>query len=188
MTRLDSCPIPAPPVATIWPRSSAMTAVGHFTISGDATTVLEALIARHGDFTVSYSLGGLVGSMVMELLCVVVLDMSNTFLEVITEDVLFKWRSAIQKVIQVGFPVSFVVEHIHRMARTFFGQQAGSQCRSQLESVDAKISLKEKELAKLKAKRPKIESDSLSAPPSLTTCLTASALWKDHPLSHGLLG
>ena len=47
-------------------------------------------------------------------------DIEHNFVDTVSTERILQWRAAIQELINVGFAMEFVLDHLHKVARAFF--------------------------------------------------------------------
>ncbi|GKV24597.1 hypothetical protein SLEP1_g34187 [Rubroshorea leprosula] len=121
------------------PLSLVPTAVKIFKVYGDvcATSKMNSSITRN----------------VYILFCATIKEMGDLSLEQVTEGKMLKWRDAIKDALRIEFEAEFAMEHLKKIACGYFGLKA----RSEVESIDIKISKLEAHLNGLKKRKVCIE-------------------------------
>ena len=76
-------------------------------------------------------------------------DIEHNFIDTVSAERILQWRAAVQKLINVGFAVEFILEHLREIARAFFMRKV---CPA-IEAIDVRIELLKKEVADLEGRR-----------------------------------
>ena len=63
-----------------------------FSMPMEGLPLLEGLVRTHGDFTSGFRGGAFLGNILMELLCAVLISLSNSSLDSLSEKKLLEWR------------------------------------------------------------------------------------------------
>jgi hypothetical protein len=71
---------------------------------------------KYGNFISHFKLGIFVGGAMLTLLCCVLAHMRNTNLEDVTETKILEWKSVVQELIQEGFLLEFMLDHLREIA------------------------------------------------------------------------
>ena len=86
-------------------------------------------------------------------------DIEHNFIDTVSAERILQWRAAVQELINVGFAVEFILEHLREIARAFFMRKV---CPA-IEAIDVRIELLKKEVADLEGRREHLLS-SISGP------------------------
>ena len=81
-------------------------------------------------------------------------DIEHNFIDSVSVEKILQWRAAVQELINVGFAVEFILEHLREIARAFFMRRV----RPAVEAIDAHIELLKKEVADLEGRRERLLS------------------------------
>ena len=73
----------------------------------------------------------------LTLLCCVLAHMRNTNLEDISETKILEWKSVMQELIQEGFLLEFMLDHLREIARGMFGRRLVTK----LKALEARIAV-----------------------------------------------
>ena len=139
-----------------------------FFVPIEGLPLLESLLKSHGDFTSGFRGGVFLGNILKELLCVVLVSLSDSSMDSLFEEKLLEWRGLVQDLLVAKFNLSFLLDHLRLLARMLFQRQTSM-------SIDAKIAIAEETLAHahkalqdLKVKRQRVLSSStvLVIPPN----------------------
>ena len=71
----------------------------------------------------------------LTLLCCVLMQIRNTSLEDVTEIKILEWKGVVQKLIQEGFLLGFMIDHLREIARDMFGRRLTAE----LKTLEARI-------------------------------------------------
>ena len=103
--------------------------------------LLESLLKSHGDFTSGFRGGIFLGNILMELLCVVLVSLRNSFVDSLSEERLLEWRWVVQDLLEAKFNLSFLLDHLRLLAHMLFQRQSSK-------SIDVEIAVAEETLAR----------------------------------------
>uniref|UniRef100_A0A2N9EQH2 Aminotransferase-like plant mobile domain-containing protein n=1 Tax=Fagus sylvatica TaxID=28930 RepID=A0A2N9EQH2_FAGSY len=67
----------------------------------------------------------------------VLADMRRTSFKTLSEPKIFSWRSVVQDLIAVGFDLDFMLEHLRKVARKFFGEAIASEMKIVQEQISS---------------------------------------------------
>uniref|UniRef100_A0A2N9JA03 Aminotransferase-like plant mobile domain-containing protein n=1 Tax=Fagus sylvatica TaxID=28930 RepID=A0A2N9JA03_FAGSY len=95
------------------------------------------LTAKFGDFTTHFKFGAGFGGPMLSLLGSVLADMRRTSFKTLSEPKIFSWRSVVQDLIAVGFDLDFMLEHLRKVARKFFGEAIASEIKTVQEQISS---------------------------------------------------
>ena len=112
-----------------WKFEGPLVAYGDFWVYQDAVPLLQGLTAKFGDFTTHFKFGAGFGGPMLSLLGSVLADMRRTSFKTLSEPKIFSWRSVVQDLIAVGFDLDFMLEHLRKVARKFFGEAIDSEIK-----------------------------------------------------------
>ena len=51
-------------------------------------------------------------------------DIEHNFIDIVSAERILQWRAAVQELIRVGFAVEFLLDHLRKIARSFFMKKA----------------------------------------------------------------
>uniref|UniRef100_A0A2N9F869 Uncharacterized protein n=1 Tax=Fagus sylvatica TaxID=28930 RepID=A0A2N9F869_FAGSY len=156
-----------------WPLSGPNMSFLGFSVPAEGLPLLNALLEKHGDFTVGFKLGVGTGDFMLHLLCCVLTDMVHSFFETLTETRILEWRSVVRELMSAGFALDFMLDHLRLVAQTLFSRRIKSAVRT----LDTQIASLRTSLEALESRRGRL----LSA--SVTVDFPVIA-----PVSEGLLG
>lgn len=156
-----------------WPLSGPNMSFLSFSVPAEGLPLLNALLEKHGDFTVGFKLGVGTGDFMLHLLCCVLIDMVHSFFETLTETRILEWRSVVRELMSAGFALDFMLDHLRLVARTLFSRRI----KSAVSTLDTQIASLRTSLEALESRRGQL----LSA--SVTVDFPVIA-----PVSEGLLG
>uniref|UniRef100_A0A2N9EIL7 Aminotransferase-like plant mobile domain-containing protein n=1 Tax=Fagus sylvatica TaxID=28930 RepID=A0A2N9EIL7_FAGSY len=83
------------------------------------------------------SLGAGFGGPMLSLLGSVLADMRRTSFKTLSEPKILSWRSVVQDLIAVGFDLDFMLEHLRKVARKFFGEAIASEMKIVQEQISS---------------------------------------------------
>jgi hypothetical protein len=106
-----------------------------YSVPRDGVQFLEAIWQKYGNFISNFKLGNFVGGAMLTLLCCVLMQMRNTNLEDVTETKILEWKSVVQELIQEGFLLDFVIDHLREVARDMFGRRLTTE----LKTLEARV-------------------------------------------------
>ena len=87
-----------------------------YSVPRDGVQFLKAMWKKYGNFITYFKLGIFVGGAMLTLLCCVLAQMRNTNLEDVTETKILEWKSVVQELIQEGFLLDFMLDHLRERA------------------------------------------------------------------------
>lgn len=128
---------------------------GRYLISEKLMETFMKVFSKHGDISENSNLGIKVRTIVWNLFCNVLNDMSRTEFENITGELLVSWMIGVRTIQLAGFEVGFAFEGWKKIAMAFFGVQAknnniGDHQQDQLiAEMDQKIEEQRLKLQKL---------------------------------------
>uniref|UniRef100_A0A2N9ED07 Aminotransferase-like plant mobile domain-containing protein n=1 Tax=Fagus sylvatica TaxID=28930 RepID=A0A2N9ED07_FAGSY len=105
--------------------------------SSQTQSAVEGLTAKFGDFTTHFKFGAGFGGPMLSLLGSVLADMRRTSFKTLSEPKIFSWRSVVQDLIAVGFDLDFMLEHLRKVARKFFGEAIASEMKIVQEQISS---------------------------------------------------
>ena len=108
-----------------------------YSVPCDGVQFLEAMWKKYGNFISYFKLGIFVGRAMLTLLCCVLAQMRNTNLEDVTETKILEWKSVMQELIQEGFLLEFMLDHLREIARGMFGRRLVTK----LKALEARIAV-----------------------------------------------
>uniref|UniRef100_A0A2N9GMW1 Aminotransferase-like plant mobile domain-containing protein n=1 Tax=Fagus sylvatica TaxID=28930 RepID=A0A2N9GMW1_FAGSY len=120
-----------------WKFEGPLVAYGNFWVYQDAVPLLQGLTAKFGDFTTHFKFGAGFGGPMLSLLGSVLADMRRTSYKTLSEPKIFSWRSVVQDLIAVGFDLDFMLEHLRKVARKFFGEAIASEMKIVQEQISS---------------------------------------------------
>jgi hypothetical protein len=112
-----------------WKFEGPLVVYGNFWVYQDAVPLLQGLSAKFGDFTTHFKFGAGFGGPMLSLLGSVLADMRRTSFRTLSEPKILSWRSVVQDLIAVGFDLDFMLEHLRKVARKFFGEAIASEVK-----------------------------------------------------------
>uniref|UniRef100_A0A2N9FUA4 Aminotransferase-like plant mobile domain-containing protein n=1 Tax=Fagus sylvatica TaxID=28930 RepID=A0A2N9FUA4_FAGSY len=120
-----------------WKFEGPLVAYGNFWVYQDAVPLLQGLSAKFGDFTTHFKFGAGFGGPMLSLLGSVLADMRRTSFKTLSEPKILSWRSVVQDLIAVGFDLDFMLEHLRKVARKFFGEAIASEMKIVQEQISS---------------------------------------------------
>uniref|UniRef100_A0A2N9IFN7 Aminotransferase-like plant mobile domain-containing protein n=1 Tax=Fagus sylvatica TaxID=28930 RepID=A0A2N9IFN7_FAGSY len=120
-----------------WKFEGPLVAYGNFWVYQDAVPLLQGLSAKFGDFTTHFKFGAGFGGPMLSLLGSVLADMRRTSFKTLSESKILSWRSVVQDLIAVGFDLDFLLEHLRKVARKFFGEAIASEMKVVQEQISS---------------------------------------------------
>uniref|UniRef100_A0A2N9I0U6 Aminotransferase-like plant mobile domain-containing protein n=1 Tax=Fagus sylvatica TaxID=28930 RepID=A0A2N9I0U6_FAGSY len=120
-----------------WKFEGPLVAYGNFWVHQDAVPLLQGLSAKFGDFTTHFKFGAGFGGPMLSLLGSVLADMRRTSFKTLSEPKILSWRSVVQDLIAVGFDLDFMLEHLRKVARKFFGEAIASEVKIVQEQISS---------------------------------------------------
>jgi hypothetical protein len=120
-----------------WKFEDPLVAYGNFWVYQDAVPFLQGLSAKFGDFTTHFKFGAGFGGPMLSLLGSVLADMRRTSFKTLSEPKILSWRSVVQDLIAVGFDLDFMLEHLRKVARKFFGEAIASEMKVVQEQISS---------------------------------------------------
>jgi hypothetical protein len=120
-----------------WKFEGPLVAYGNFWVYQDAVPFLQGLSAKFGDFTTHFKFGAGFGGPMLSLLGSVLADMRRTSFKTLSEPKILSWRSVVQDLIAVGFDLDFMLEHLRKVARKFFGEAIASEMKIVQEQISS---------------------------------------------------
>ncbi len=94
-----------------------------YSIPHDGVQFLEAMWKKYGNFITYFKLRIFVGGAMLTLLCCMLAQMRNTNLENVTETKILEWKSIVHELIQEGFLLDFMLDHLREITRDMFGRR-----------------------------------------------------------------
>ena len=94
-----------------------------YSIPCDGVQFLEAMWKKYGNFITYFKLRIFVRGAMLTFLCCVLAQMRNTNLEDVTETKILEWKSVVHELIQEGFFLDFMLDHLRKIARDMFGRR-----------------------------------------------------------------
>ena len=91
-----------------------------FFVPMEGLPLLEVLFKTYGDFTSGFRGGVFLGNILMELLCVVLISLRDSFLDNLSEEKVLEWRGVVQDLIEAKFNLSLLLEHLCSLAHMLF--------------------------------------------------------------------
>uniref|UniRef100_A0A2N9J8N8 Aminotransferase-like plant mobile domain-containing protein n=2 Tax=Fagus sylvatica TaxID=28930 RepID=A0A2N9J8N8_FAGSY len=143
-----------------WRFEGPLVAYGNFWVYQDAVPLLQGLSAKFGDFTTHFKFGAGFGGPMLSLLGCVLADMRRNSFKTLSEPKILSWRSVVQDLIAVGFDLDFMLEHLRKVARKFFGEAIASE----MKIVQEQISSLQSTLAVLVSYQGKLMSAAAASP------------------------
>jgi hypothetical protein len=120
-----------------WRFEGPLVAYGNFWVYQDAVPLLQGLSAKFGDFTTHFKFGAGFGGPMLSLLGSVLADMRRTSFKTLSEPKILSWRSVVQDLIAMGFDLDFMLEHLRKVARKFFGEAIVSEMKIVQEQISS---------------------------------------------------
>jgi hypothetical protein len=108
-----------------------------YSVPCDGVQFLEVIWKKYGNFISHFKLGIFVGGAMLTLLCCVSAQMRNTNLEDVIETKILKWKSVVQELVQEGFLLEFMLDHLKEIARDMFGRRLVAE----LKALEARITV-----------------------------------------------
>uniref|UniRef100_A0A2N9F3H0 Aminotransferase-like plant mobile domain-containing protein n=1 Tax=Fagus sylvatica TaxID=28930 RepID=A0A2N9F3H0_FAGSY len=118
-----------------WIFDSAEVDFYDYSVPRDGIQFLEAIWKKYGNFISNFRLGNFVGGAMLTLLCCVLMQMRNTSLEDVTETNILEWKGVVQELIQEGFLLGFMIDHLREIARDMFGRRLTAE----LKTLEARV-------------------------------------------------
>jgi hypothetical protein len=112
-----------------WIFDSAEVDFYDYSVPRDGIQFLEAIWKKYGNFISNFRLGNFVGGAMLTLLCCVLMQMRNTNLEDVTETNILEWKGVVQELIQEGFLLGFMIDHLREIARDMFGRRLTAELK-----------------------------------------------------------
>ena len=91
-----------------------------FFVPVEGLPLLEGLFKIHAGFTSGFRKGVFLGIILIELLCVVLISLRDSFLDSLSEEKILEWKGVVQDLIETKFDLSFLLEHLHSLAHMLF--------------------------------------------------------------------
>uniref|UniRef100_A0A2N9I6J8 Aminotransferase-like plant mobile domain-containing protein n=1 Tax=Fagus sylvatica TaxID=28930 RepID=A0A2N9I6J8_FAGSY len=115
-----------------------LVAYGNFWVHQDAVPLLQGLVCEvwRTSLPISSLVPGFGGPM-LSLLGSVLADMRRTSFKTLSEPKILSWRSVVQDLIAVGFDLDFMLEHLRKVARKFFGEAIASEMKIVQEQISS---------------------------------------------------
>ena len=101
-----------------------------YSVPRDGVQFLDAIWKKYGNFISNFKLGNFVGGAMLTLLCCVLIQMRNTSLEDVTEIKILEWKGVVQELIQEGFLLGFMIDHLREIARDMFGRRLTAELKT----------------------------------------------------------
>ena len=106
--------------ANFWGSGPPYVEFHSFTVPQDCASHLEVVFSSQGDFMQGFRLGRSAREHFLKLLGSVMNDIEHNFVDTVSSERILQWRLAVQELINVGFAVEFVLDHLREIARAFF--------------------------------------------------------------------
>ena len=103
---------------------------GSFWVPNDCLPYLLRLSAGRSDFTTDFKLSAGLGGPMLSFLGSVLAAMSESSLGDVTKTQILAWRSVIQDLMEVGFDLGFMIEHLRQTAQCFFGKRISDEVKA----------------------------------------------------------
>ena len=125
-----------------------------FRVPEDCVSHLATIYSSRGDFMQGFRLGRSAREHFLRILGSVRNDIEYNFVDTISTERILQWRAAIQELINVGFAMEFVLDHLCEVARAFFMKRV----QPAVDAIDARIEILKKEVADLEGHRERLLS------------------------------
>ena len=119
-TRFDQPEVNNLDPTEFWGAGSSYVDFHGFRIPGECASHLEAIYRNRGDFMRGFLLGRSTREHFLKLLGSVMNDIEHNSINNVSIERILQWRAAVQELIQVGFAVEFMLDHLREIARDFF--------------------------------------------------------------------
>ena len=107
----------------------------NYSVPRDGVKFLEAIWKKYGNFISHFKLGNFVGRAMLTLFCYVLAQMRDTNLEDVTETKILEWKSIVQELVQEGFLLEFMIDHLREIARDMFRRKLTAE----LKALEARV-------------------------------------------------
>ena len=81
-------------------------------------------------------------------------DIEHNFVDTVSTERILHWRATIQELINVGFAVEFILDHLREVARAVFMRRV----QPAIDAIDTRIETLKKEVADLEGRRKRLLS------------------------------
>ena len=85
----------------------------------------------------------------LKLLGSVMNDIEHNFVDIVSFERILQWRVAVQELINMGFVMEFILDHLRVIARAFFMKKV----QPAVDAIDTRIETLKKEVADLEGRR-----------------------------------
>ena len=142
-----------------------------FRVPKDCASHLEAVYSSRGDFMQGFRLGRSAREHFLKLLGSVMNDIEHNSVDTVSSERILQWRAAIQELVNVGFAVEFIQDHLREIAQAFFMRRV----QPAVYAIDTRIEALRKEVADLEGHHERLLSS-----------IGGSSRFGDQPLISGL--
>uniref|UniRef100_A0A2N9H782 Aminotransferase-like plant mobile domain-containing protein n=1 Tax=Fagus sylvatica TaxID=28930 RepID=A0A2N9H782_FAGSY len=104
--------------------------VGAGAVPSDSVPYLQQLTTKHGNFVAMFKLGAGFGGPMLSLLGSVLAAMSKSDLGSVTKVQILAWKSVVQDLMEVGFDLGFMIEHLRQIAQHLFGKKISDEVQA----------------------------------------------------------
>ena len=87
-----------------------------FKVPQDCVSHLEAVFSSWGDLIQGFCLGRYAREHFLKLLRSIMNDIKHNFVDTVSSERILQWRAAVQELINVGFAVEFILDHLREIA------------------------------------------------------------------------
>ena len=118
------------PERHFWEFNGPLVSFGDFWVPSDCVPYLQRLIAEHGNFVTNFKLSARLGGPMLSLLSSVLAAMSKSDLGTVTKVQILAWRSVVQDLMEVGFDLGFMIEHLRQITQRLFGKKISDEVQA----------------------------------------------------------
>jgi len=119
-----------------------------FRVPQDCVSHVEAVFSNRGDFMQGFRLGRSTREHFLKLLGSVMNDIEHNFVDIVSSERILQWRAAVQELINVGFTVEFILDHLHEITQDFFTKKV----QPAVDVIDTRIETLKKEVIDLEGR------------------------------------
>ena len=120
LTRFDQPEINELDLVDFWGFGPPYVDFHGFRVPKDCASHLVAVYSSCGNFMQGFRLGRSAREHFLKMLGSVMNDIQHNFVDTVSTERILQWWAAIQELVNVGFAVEFILDHLHEIARAFF--------------------------------------------------------------------
>ncbi|XP_057470628.1 uncharacterized protein LOC130759516 [Actinidia eriantha] len=125
-----------------WDPTSKVVPVGEYMILDYRAHILQALIAKYGDFGCNCSMTSKTKMLCMMVVCDAIGDMCDTKVEHVTVELLLSWFCSLRIGLEANFGIHFALDRLTRVARAYFGIETHNPTAYEISKLERKLESK----------------------------------------------